>query len=94
MDLHQNPIDPLSKKTYWPYVTDLHDVFSMGDDKTLIASIDANGVALAAIKALQEVNEEQNEIISIQQEEIKILKKEIEQLKSLFKKSIGAKRKN
>ena len=44
-------------------------MFNLGDDDKTIAAIDADGVALAAIKAQQEIIEDQEKRISQQESE-------------------------
>lgn len=69
-----------------PMAQDFHKAFGLGNDDTTIAAIDADGVALAAIKAQQEIIEEQKkEINSLKQKvgELDKLQKEISQLKEL-----------
>lgn len=60
-----------------PMAQDFHKAFGLGDDVTTIASIDAYGVALAAIKA-------QQEIINEQQAEIGQLRVELNELKTII----------
>lgn len=64
-----------SIKHIGPFSEDFHELFGLGgsDDK-VIATVDENGIALAGIKALSEK-------LNKQQEEIELLKKEIEELK-------------
>ncbi|MCB0666727.1 MAG: tail fiber domain-containing protein [Saprospiraceae bacterium] len=74
-----------------PMAQDFHKAFGLGEDDTTIAAIDADGVALAAIKAQQEIIGSQQEQINRQalellnqQDEIKTLKRELDQIKSLI----------
>ena len=54
---------------------DFHKAFGLGDDETSIASIDADGVALAGLKAQQGIiDQQQAEILSLRQR-IAILEK-------------------
>ena len=74
-----------------PMAQDFYAAFGLGQGETTIATVDADGVALAAIQALyredqknkKKINEHKIEINS-QQSEINHLKKEIAELKSLF----------
>ena len=59
-----------------PMAQDFHEAFGLGNDSTSIAAIDADGVALAAIKALHQLIEEQ-------QLEIEVLKTKIMALQAL-----------
>jgi hypothetical protein len=67
-----------------PMAQDFHQAFHLGDDDKTIAAIDADGVALAAIKAQQEIIEDQEKRISQHESEINFLKQEIADLKSLM----------
>ncbi len=58
-----------------PMAQDFYQAFGLGHDDTAIAAIDADGVALAAIKALQQ-------IIDRQQQQIEQLTKEIRALQN------------
>ena len=60
-----------------PMAQDFHKAFGLGDDDKSIAAIDADGVALAAIKA-------QQDIIEKQQVQIEELKKELDDLKIMM----------
>lgn len=42
-----------------PMAQDFHEAFGLGNDDKVIAALDADGVALAAIKAQQEIIEKQ-----------------------------------
>ena len=64
-----------------PMAQDFHKAFNLGDDDKTIATIDADGVALAAIKA-------QQEIIEKQQTQIDDLRQELDD----FKIMMGSKR--
>ena len=78
-----------------PMAQDFHEAFGLGEDDKTIASIDADGVALAAIKALhQQNNSQQSEINELKKEikskdtemqsTVKELKKEIDLLKEIL----------
>ena len=65
-----------------PMAQDFHKAFSLGDDDKSIAAIDADGVALAAVKAQQVMIEKQAEQLKIQSEQIALLIKEVRAIKS------------
>lgn len=67
-----------------PMAQDFHTAFGLGDDDTTIATIDADGVAFAAIKAQQAIIEKQEEINKTQHDEIQQLRQEIKLIKELF----------
>jgi hypothetical protein len=62
-----------------PMAQDFHAAFGLGTDDKLIATVDADGVALAAIQGLNQRLEEKNL-------EISGLKRELEQLKQVVDK--------
>lgn len=66
-----------------PMAQDFHKAFGLGDDDTTIAAIDADGVALAAIRAQQEIIEDQERRIAQHESEINFLRQQIAELKSL-----------
>ncbi len=66
-----------------PMAQDFHAAFHLGEDETTIASIDLDGVMLAAVKALYKMNQEQ-------QAQIENLKQEIQSLR--FENAVGSKR--
>jgi len=59
-----------------PMAQDLHTAFALGDSDKAITTIDADGVALAAIKGLHELLKEKDAEIAAQQEEIAALQKQ------------------
>lgn len=73
------------RKHIGPMAQDFHSAFGLGDDDTTIATLDADGVALAAIKAQQAIIEKQEEINNAQSEEIQQLREEIKLIKDLFR---------
>lgn len=56
-----------------PMAQNFHAAFGLGDDPKGISSIDTGGVALAAIKGLNEVGQSRDKVIAIQNEKIKSL---------------------
>jgi hypothetical protein len=62
-----------------PMAQDFHAAFGLGSDDRHIASVDAEGVALSAIKGLDEVVKEQRR-------EIELLEKRVRELEQLLKK--------
>lgn len=69
---------------------DFHAAFGLGDDDTTIASIDADGVALAAIKAQQEIISNQQVQIDGQQSEIDYLKQVMAEIRVILPAFISA----
>jgi hypothetical protein len=65
---------------------DFHAAFGLGSDDKFIATVDADGVALAAIQALhRQLEEKENDIrhlLNAQQKEIEALKAEITAVKA------------
>jgi hypothetical protein len=59
---------------------DFHAAFSVGRDERHIASVDADGVALAAIQGLREIMREKDEETARLQEENKILAARLEEI--------------
>jgi uncharacterized protein (DUF3084 family) len=71
---------------------DFHQAFNLGDDDKTIATIDADGVALAAIKAQQEIIEDQEKRINQQESELNFLRQEIAELKSWMPSDVSLRR--
>ena len=69
-----------------PVAQDFHAAFGLGSDDKSIAVVDADGVALAAIKGLHKKLEQQEthlrDALEEQQKQIKALKAELENLKA------------
>ena len=63
-----------------PMAQDFHAAFGLGDDDKTIATIDADGIALAAIQAQQELIEAQSAKIDQQAEIIENLMKRLDQI--------------
>ena len=61
-----------------PMAQDFHAAFGLGDDDKTIASIDADGIALAAIKAQQEIIDKQSEMIETLINRLDRLEKKLE----------------
>lgn len=61
-----------------PVAQDFFANFNIGDDDTHIETIDADGVALAAIQGLNSIVQEQAETIAAQQSEIQLLQARLE----------------
>ncbi|MBK8503770.1 MAG: tail fiber domain-containing protein [Saprospiraceae bacterium] len=74
-----------------PMAQDFKAAFDLGKDDRTIAAIDADGVALAAIKAQQKILEEQGEKITTLEGEVYGMKEEITQLKSLLASLVSSK---
>jgi hypothetical protein len=75
-----------------PMAQDFHQAFNLGDDDKTIATIDADGVALAAIKAQQEIIEDQEKRINQQESELNFLRQEIAELKSWMPSDVSLRR--
>ncbi len=70
---------------------DFFKAFKLGDDDKSIAAIDSDGVALAAVKAQQDIIEQQRaeldkqiHRISTQQSELDVLREKMQHLESLL----------
>jgi hypothetical protein len=63
-----------------PMAQDLRAVFRLGKDDKYIYFVDANGVALAAIKGLSQVVAEKDEKISLQERQITELERRVQML--------------
>ena len=63
-----------------PMAQDFHAVFGLGDDDKTIATIDADGIALAAIQAQQELIDHQSKRIEEQSKQIANQSAKIEDL--------------
>ncbi len=79
--LSRLPITTWSYKTQMPHVRhlgptaqDFYEVFGLGDDDKYISTVDADGVALAAIQALYELLKEKEVQIKTQQKYIGLMK--------------------
>jgi hypothetical protein len=57
-----------------PTAQDFYEVFGLGDDDKYISTVDADGVALAAIQALYELAKEKEAEIRTQQKYIGLMK--------------------
>jgi hypothetical protein len=57
-----------------PTAQDFYEVFGLGDDDKYISTVDADGVALAAIQALYELIKEKEVQIKTQQKYIGLMK--------------------
>ena len=69
-----------------PMAQDFHAAFGLGDDDKTIATIDADGIALAAIQAQQELIEEQSLRIDQQTAIIESLLQRLDQIEQKLKK--------
>jgi hypothetical protein len=67
-----------------PTAQDFHSAFRLGSDDKRIATVDADGVALAAIQGLNQKIEEQHAELERKQKEISDLKRRLERLEKLF----------
>ena len=81
MPIYEWQYKELDRRHIGPMAQDFHAAFGLGEDDITIASIDADGVALAAIKALHQQN-------NSQQSEIDALRQEIAELRILLTKQI------
>ncbi len=66
-----------------PMAQDFYSVFGLGEDDRHISSVDADGVALAAIQGLYEIVQEKDVLLAEQQTEIDKLRARLEQLEAI-----------
>ena len=78
------PINQWSYKTQDPSIRhigptaqDFHEAFGVGEDHRRISSVDADGVALAAIQGLYEMLREKDAQLKELQKELKVLKEKM-----------------
>ena len=64
-----------------PTAQDFYQAFALGNDDKSIASLNLEGVALAAIKGLNQLVEEKDSKIEAQKQAIEALREELEALK-------------
>ena len=69
-----------------PVAQDFYAAFGLGEDERHISTVDADGVALAAIQGLYQLSQEQNARISRLETENATLREELEELKALVAK--------
>ena len=67
-----------------PMSQDFHATFQVGEDERHISTVDADGVALAAIQGLYEMVQERDAEMAQQQEEIETLRIELRQLRAML----------
>jgi len=72
-----------------PVAQDFHAVFEVGSDDTAIATVDADGVALAAIQGLNQRLTELTQEIYRRDVENAELKRRLDKLESLLAQRIG-----
>jgi hypothetical protein len=72
-----------------PMAQDFHAAFGLGKDNKHIATVDADGVALAAIQGLNQKVEEQRAELKQKQTEITELKERLEKLETLIRNGGG-----
>ena len=77
-------VEPTDVRHIGPTAQDFHAAFGLGRDKKSIGSVDADGVALAAAKALEQRTSDQLELIEALQAENTELRQRLERLESLF----------
>jgi hypothetical protein len=65
-----------------PMAQDFYAAFQVGEDDKHIATVDADGVALAGVQALYQLSQEKDRIIKAQGEEIKQLSQQLEELRA------------
>jgi hypothetical protein len=74
------------KRHIGPVAQDFHAAFGLnGDDDTTIATVDADGVALAAIQGLNQKVEEQRTELKQKQTEIAELKQRLDALERIIR---------
>jgi hypothetical protein len=75
-----------------PMAQDFHAAFNVGMDDKHIATVDEEGVALAAIQGLNEIVQEQNAELAAKAKEIDALEKRLDQIEENFKHKTFTKR--
>jgi len=65
-----------------PMAQDFYAAFQVGEDDKHIATVDADGVALAGVQALYQLSQEKDRTIKAQGEEIKQLSQQLEELRA------------
>lgn len=73
--------EPQSVEHIGAVAQDFYTAFNLGDDDRHIGTLDAEGIALAAIQGLQEVVADKTSLIEHQQQEIEVLKTQLQSLK-------------
>jgi hypothetical protein len=74
-------VDPSSVRHVGPMAQDFHAAFGVGEDDKHIATVDADGVALAGVQALYQLSQEKDRIIKAQSEKIEQLTGEVDELR-------------
>lgn len=77
-------VEPADVRHIGPTAQDFHAAFGLGRDEKAIGSVDADGVALAAAKALEQRTSDQLELIEALQAENADLKRRLERLEALI----------
>ncbi len=75
--------DPEKRRYIGPVAQDFHAAFGLGNDTT-INTLDADGVALAAIQGLNQKNQKLEEEVGRLKEENANLRKRLEQIEALI----------
>jgi hypothetical protein len=65
-----------------PMAQDFYAAFQVGEDDKHIATVDADGVALAGVQVLYQLSQEKDRVIKAQGEEIKQLSQQLEELRA------------
>jgi len=73
-----------------PMAQDLYAAFGLGDSEKSIGTVDADGVALAAIQGLYEMVKEKDAQIAAQRDEISALGARLERIESMLVRSGSA----
>jgi len=68
-----------------PVAQDFYSTFSLGQDDRHISTIDANGVALAAVQGLHRVVQKRDARLATLTEHIETLAKELDDQKALYR---------
>jgi hypothetical protein len=76
---------PKSTRHIGPVAQDFYALFGVGEDSTHITTVDADGVALAAIQALYDKNKGQEKRIHSLEEHVEALQKQVEAMLSARK---------
>ena len=72
-----------------PMAQDFHAAFQVGPDDKHISTVDADGVAFAAIQGLNEIVQEQNAELAAKAKEIDALKKRLDQIEKTLKPALA-----
>lgn len=84
MPVYQWQYKDEESKHIGPMAQDFYMAFGLGKDDKTIATIDADGIALAAIKAQQDLIQEQQTEITSLREDLEVVKEELSRIRELI----------